>query len=222
MRSGAATGTIDVSDLLVATGRTPNTNRLDLDKAGVGLDLRGYIRVNERLETTAPQVWAMGECAGSPQFTHVSFDDHRIVRDNLAGGSRTTHNRLVPYCLFTDPELVHVGLSETAARASGVQYRLAKMPMAAVMRAHTHSETRGFVKALVGADDRILGFTALGAEASELMSAVQTAMLGSVPFHVLRDGIFAHPTTAEGLTVLFANMRTASEADAPGMNVTQK
>ncbi len=146
----------------------------------------------------------MGDCAGSPHFTHVSFDDFRIVRDNLAGGNRTTRDRLIPFCLFTDPELVHIGLNEKTAQANKIHYRLAKIPMSAVLRTLTHSENRGFVKALVGDDDRLLGFTALGAEASELLAAAQTAMLGRLTYQQLRDAIFAHPTTAEGLTVLFA------------------
>jgi pyruvate/2-oxoglutarate dehydrogenase complex dihydrolipoamide dehydrogenase (E3) component len=204
VRTADSTRRIEASDLLVATGRTPNTDSLNVASGGVELDSRGYIRVNERLESTAPDVWAMGDCAGTPHFTHASFDDHRIVRDNLSGGNRTTRDRLIPYCLFTDPELVHIGLSEAQSRAQGVRYRLSKLPMAAVMRTRTHGETRGFMKALIADDDRILGFTALGAEASELLAAVQTAMIGRVPFTALRDSIFTHPTVAEGLTVLFA------------------
>lgn len=195
---------IEATDLLVATGRTPNTDRLDAVQAGVELDARGYVRVNERLETTAPEVWAMGECAGSPQFTHVGFDDFRVVRDNLAGGNRTTRNRLIPYCLFTDPELAHVGLTESEATTKAIPYRLLKVPMDLVLRTRTISETRGFAKALIADDDRILGFTAFGAEASEMLAAVQTAILGRLSYTVLRDGIFTHPTVAEGLTVLFA------------------
>src|SRR5262249_18379240 len=160
VRSGATERTLEASDLLVAVGRTPNTDRLDADKAGVELDARGYIRVNDRLQTTAPDVWATGECAGSPQFTHVGEDDCRVVLDSLAGGSRTTRGRLIPYCLFTDPELAHVGLTESEARAQGVTYRVARVPMAMVLRTHTLSQTRGFMKALIGADDRLLGFTA--------------------------------------------------------------
>src|SRR6185369_15169574 len=196
---------LEASDILVATGRTPNTDRLDLDRAGVEVDSRGYIRVNDRLQTSAPDVWATGECAGSPQFTHVGEDDCRIVLNNLAGGSRTTRGRLIPYCLFTDPELAHVGLTESEARAKGVSYRIARLPMTMVLRAHTLSQTRGFVKALIGADDRLLGFTAFGAEASELMAVAQTAMLGGIPYTVLREAIFTHPTAAEGLLGLFAN-----------------
>jgi pyruvate/2-oxoglutarate dehydrogenase complex dihydrolipoamide dehydrogenase (E3) component len=196
---------IEGTDLLVAAGRTPNTQGIGLDAAGVELDERGYIKVNERLETTAPGVWAMGDCAGSPQFTHVAFDDFRVVRDNLNGGSRTTRDRLIPFCMFTDPELARVGLNESEAKSRGIGYRLAKMPMAAVLRAVTLSETRGFVKILIDEQtDHILGFTALGVEGSEMMAAVQTAMLGGLPYTVLRDAIFTHPTAAEGLNFLLA------------------
>jgi pyruvate/2-oxoglutarate dehydrogenase complex dihydrolipoamide dehydrogenase (E3) component len=205
VRSGGTERTLEASDILVAVGRTPNTDRLDAAKAGVELDARGYVRVNDRLETSAPDVWAMGECAGSPQFTHVGEDDGRIVLANLAGRSRTTNGRLIPYCLFTDPELAHVGLTESEARAQGVTYRIARMPMSMVLRTHTLSETRGFVKALIGGDDRLLGFTAFGVEASELMAVAQTAMVGGIPYTLLRDTIWTHPTAAEGLLSLFAS-----------------
>ena len=195
---------IDASHILVAAGREPNTHGIGLDTAGVELDTRGYIRVNERLETTVSGVWAVGDCAGSPQFTHVGFDDFRIVRDNWNGGHRTTRERLIPYCVFTDPELARVGLNEMEARRAGIAYRIARLPMAAVLRARTLSETRGFLKALVDAhSDRILGFTAFGAEAGELIAVVQTAMLTGAPYTVLRDAILTHPTMAEGLTMLF-------------------
>ena len=198
---------IEGTDLLVATGRTPNTQRIGLETAGIELDARGYIKVNERLETTAPGVWAMGDCAGSPHFTHVAFDDFRVVRDNLNGGSRTTRDRLIPFCMFTDPELARVGLNETEAKRRGIKYRLAKMPMAAVLRAVALGETRGFVKMLIEAEsDRILGFIAFGAEASEMMAAVQTVMLGGLPYTVLRDAIFTHPTAAEGLGPLLVTV----------------
>src|SRR5581483_6701748 len=209
VRSGTTERTLEASDILVATGRTPNTDRLDVAKAGVELDALGYIRVNDRLQTSAPDVWATGECAGSPHFTHVGEDDARIVLDNLAGGSRTTHGRLIPYCLFTDPEVAHVGMHESEARAKGVSYRIARMPMALVLRTRTLSQTRGFMKALIGAEDRILGFTTFGAEASESMAVVQTAMLGGMPYTALRDAIFTHPTAAEGLVGLFANPPSA-------------
>ena len=197
------------SDILVATGRVPNTAGIGLAEAGVELDGRGYIRVNERLEATAPDVWAIGECAGSPQFTHVSIDDFRIIRDNLAGAQRTTRDRLVPYCMFTEPPLAHVGLSETEAQRQGIATRVAKLPMSAVRRTATTGETQGFMKVLVGrSDNRILGFTMIGAEAGEVMATVQTAMLAELPYTVLRDAILAHPTMAEGLGSLFENVPT--------------
>ena len=199
--------TIRGTDLLVATGRTPNTQGIGLEKAGIDLDARGYIKVNERLETTASGVWAMGDCAGSPQFTHVAFDDFRVVHANLNGGSRSTRDRLIPFCMFTDPELARVGLNEQEAKKCGIAYRLVKMPMTAVLRAVTLGETRGFIKMLIDAkSDRILGFTAFGAEASEMMAAVQTAMLGRLPYTVLRDAIFTHPTMAEGLVFLLTSV----------------
>ncbi len=198
---------VEASDLLMASGRTPNTEGIGLDRAGVDLDARGYIVVNERLETTAADVWAVGDCAGSPQFTHVAYDDFRVVRDNLTGGHRTTRGRLVPYCMFTDPPLARVGLNETEATRRAVPYRVAELPMAAVLRTRTLSESRGFIKMLIEeAGDRMLGFSAFGAEASELLAAVQTAMLGDLPFTVLRDALFTHPTAAEGLTVLLAGV----------------
>ena len=197
---------IYATDLLVAIGRRPNTDGIGLELAGVELTGDGYIAVDEHLATTADGVWAMGDCAGSPQFTHVAFDDFRVVHDNLRGGSRTTAGRLVPYCLYTDPELARVGLTETEARRRGIGYRLLTMPMAAVLRTRTLSEPRGFMKMLTAADsDQILGFTAFGAEASELMAAVQTAMVGRVPYTALHSAIYAHPTMAEGLTFLLRN-----------------
>jgi pyruvate/2-oxoglutarate dehydrogenase complex dihydrolipoamide dehydrogenase (E3) component len=203
---------IDGSDILVAAGRMPNTEGIGLDEAGVELDTRGYVRVNERLETTAPGVWAMGDCAGSPQFTHVAGDDFRIVRDNLAGGKRNTCDRLVPYCMFTDPPLAHVGLTERGAEADGVGVRIAKLPMSAVLRTEATGETQGFMKAVVSADDDlILGFTMIGAEAGEVMAVVQTAMLSNVPYQKLRDAILTHPTMAEGLGPLFENVQPRSD-----------
>jgi pyruvate/2-oxoglutarate dehydrogenase complex dihydrolipoamide dehydrogenase (E3) component len=197
---------IEGSDILVATGRTPNTAGIGLQETGVELDDRGYIRVNERLETTAPGVWALGECAGSPQFTHASVDDFRIIRDNLAGGRRSTRGRLVPYCMFIDPPLAHVGLNEREAQHDGIAVRVARLPTSAVLRTEATDQTQGFMKALVGAnDERILGFTMIGAEAGEVMAVVQTAMLADLPYPRLRDAVLAHPTMAEGLGLLFAN-----------------
>jgi pyruvate/2-oxoglutarate dehydrogenase complex dihydrolipoamide dehydrogenase (E3) component len=207
VRTSSGEQTIEGSDILVAAGRTPNTAGIGLDVAGVELESHGYIRVNERLETSAPEVWAIGECAGSPQFTHVSFDDFRVIRDNLAGARRTTRDRLIPYCMFTDPPLARVGLSEGEARGGGVAVRLAKLPTSAVLRTRTIDEPQGFMKALVGAsDDRILGFAMIGAEAGEVMAAVQTAILAGLPFTGLRDAILTHPTMAEGLGPLLSNV----------------
>jgi pyruvate/2-oxoglutarate dehydrogenase complex dihydrolipoamide dehydrogenase (E3) component len=198
---------IECSDVLVATGRIPNTAGIGLEEAGVELDSRGYIRVNERLETSARDVWAIGECAGSPQFTHVSIHDFKIIKDNLAGGNRTTRDRLVPYCVFTDPPLAHVGLSERDAERQSVVTRVAKLPTSAVLRTQATGEKQGFMKALVGdTDDRILGFTMIGAEAGEVMAAVQMAMLQGLPCSRLRDVVLAHPTMAEGLDLLFSNV----------------
>jgi len=197
--------TITGSDILVATGRTPNTADVGLEAAGVELDARGYVQVNDRLETSAADVWAIGECNGGPQFTHVSADDFRIIRDNLAGGSRSARDRVIPFCLFTDPSLARVGMTEAEARQRGVAVRIAKLPMSAVLRAHTTGETAGFMKVLVEASgDRILGFTILGSDAGEVVAVVQTAMLGRLPYTLLREAILAHPTTAEGLNNLFA------------------
>jgi pyruvate/2-oxoglutarate dehydrogenase complex dihydrolipoamide dehydrogenase (E3) component len=207
VRTASGEQKIEGSDLLAATGRVPNTAGIGLDHAGIELDTRGYIRVNDRLETSAPDVWAMGECAGSPQFTHVAGDDFQIVRENLAGGKRSTRDRLVPYCMFTDPPLAHVGLSEGEALRQGIPVRVARLPMSAVLRTETTDETQGFMKVLVGAsDDRVLGFTMIGAEAGEVMAVVQTAMLADVPYPRLRDAILTHPTMAEGLGPLFWNL----------------
>jgi pyruvate/2-oxoglutarate dehydrogenase complex dihydrolipoamide dehydrogenase (E3) component len=209
VRTQSGERTIDGSDILVAAGRVPNTNGIGLEEAGVELDARGYISVNERLETNAPGVWALGECAGSPQFTHVSEDDFRIVRDNLAGGKRSTRDRLVPYSVFTDPPLAHVGLSEGEAESQGVAARVAKLPTSAVLRAQAIGETQGFIKLLVGAnDDRILGFTMIGSEAGEVIAVVQTAMLAGLPYTRLRDAVLTHPTMAEGLGFLLASVPT--------------
>jgi pyruvate/2-oxoglutarate dehydrogenase complex dihydrolipoamide dehydrogenase (E3) component len=196
---------LEGTHLLVASGRQPNTGNIGVERAGVELTDRGHVKVNERLETTAPGVWAIGDCAGSPHFTHISFDDFRIVRDNLAGGNHVTTGRQVPFCMFTDPEFARVGLSETEAKEQGIEYRLAKIPMVAVLRTRTLSETRGFMKALVDTQsDRILGFSVFGAEAGEIMGSVQIAMLASLPYTALRDAVFTHPTMLEGLVSLFS------------------
>jgi pyruvate/2-oxoglutarate dehydrogenase complex dihydrolipoamide dehydrogenase (E3) component len=199
--------TIEGSDLLLAVGRIANTADIGLDKAGIALDPRGFIKVDERLRTSVPGVWAIGECAGSPQFTHVSVDDFRIVRDNMAGGNRRTDARLVPYVMFTDPPLAHVGLSEAEARRRDIPVRVARLPMGRVLRTEATDETDGFMKVLVAAnDDRIVGFTMIGSEAGEVMAAVQTAMLAELPYPKLRDAVISHLTMAEGLGPLLAEV----------------
>jgi pyruvate/2-oxoglutarate dehydrogenase complex dihydrolipoamide dehydrogenase (E3) component len=198
---------IESSDLLVAIGRVANTKDIGLDKAGIELDARGFIRVNERLQTTAPHVWAIGECAGSPQFTHVSVDDFRIVRDNMSGGNRRTDDRLIPYVMFTDPPLARIGLSEDEAQRKGIPVRVGKLPMSNVLRTEATDETEGFMKVVVsGSDDRILGFTMVGSEAGEVVAAIQTAMLAELPFTKLRDAVVAHLTIAEGFGPLFGKV----------------
>ena len=207
LSSNGTDSILEGSHILVATGRTPNTEGIGLELAGVATTDRGYIQVNERLETTAPGVWALGDCAGSPLFTHIAFDDFRIVRENLAGRHRVTTGRQVPSCLFTDPELARIGLNETEAKKLNIPYRLAKIPMAADLRTRTLSETRGFLKALVSSkDDRILGFTGFGTGAGEIMAPVQLAMSAGLPYTALRDMILTHPTLAEGLVALFATV----------------
>jgi pyruvate/2-oxoglutarate dehydrogenase complex dihydrolipoamide dehydrogenase (E3) component len=207
VRTPSGERTIEGSDLLVAAGRTPNTAGIGLDVAGIALDQRGYIRVNDRLETSAPGVWAIGECAGSPQFTHVSADDFRVIRDNLAGVPHTTRDRVVPFCMFTDPPLARVGLNEMEAQRRGIATRVAKLPMNYVLRTFTLDEQQGFMKALVSArGDDILGFAMIGPEAGEVMAVVQTAMLAGLPYTKLRDAVITHPTMAEGLGSLFENV----------------
>jgi pyruvate/2-oxoglutarate dehydrogenase complex dihydrolipoamide dehydrogenase (E3) component len=214
IEQGGKEKTLTGTDLLVAAGRLPNTENIGLESAGIELTDRGYIKVNERLQTTAPGVWAIGEVAGSPQFTHVSVDDFRVVHDNLSGRSHSTAGRQVPFCMFTDPELARIGLDEKEAKGRNVPYRLFKVPMGSNLRANTLSETRGFVKALIAADsDRILGFTAFGVGAAEIMSAVQIAMIAGLPYTGLRDAILTHPTLVEGLIPLFSSAPVDRAAD---------
>lgn len=198
---------LDGSHLLAAIGRTPNSDALALEEAGVETDKRGFIRVDERLATTAPGIFAIGDVNGGPAFTHVSYDDFRILRTNLIeGGNATTTGRLIPYTVFTDPQLGRVGLTEAEARKKGLDIRVAKLPMSGIARAIEVDETRGFLKAVVDAEsEQILGFAALGLEGGEMMAAVQIAMLGKLPYPALRDGIFSHPTLAEGFNNLFAD-----------------
>ena len=202
---------IEGSDLLVASGRTPNTDSIGLEAAGVERDNRGYIKVDERMHTSAAGVWAAGDFAGSPFFTHVADDDVRVIRDNLAGINHTTAGRVTPSCLFIDPELAHVGLRKSEARTRGISYRLAKISVTAILRSRTISETRGYYKALVADDsDRILGFTAFGPQAGEVMAIVQLAINANLPYTALRDAMVAHPTMAEGLVALFRTVPARS------------
>jgi pyruvate/2-oxoglutarate dehydrogenase complex dihydrolipoamide dehydrogenase (E3) component len=208
-RDGSAT-VWEGSHMLVAAGRTPNTDGIGLELAGVELTRGSYIKVNERLQTTAPDVWAGGDCAGSPHFTHISENDFHIISENILGGNRVTTGRQVPFTLFTDPEFARIGLSEAEAKERGISYRLAKVPFGVVFRAQTISETRGFMKALIdNKSDRILGFTAFGAEAGEIMACVQVALIAGLPYTALRDAIFTHPTMAEGLIQLFSSVPAA-------------
>jgi pyruvate/2-oxoglutarate dehydrogenase complex dihydrolipoamide dehydrogenase (E3) component len=197
--------TIEGTHLLAAGGRTPNTDDIGLELAGIETDANGHVKVNQRLQTSAEGVWAMGDCAGSPYFTHIAYDDFRVVRDNLAGGIRVTTGRQVPYCMFIDPELARVGLSEREARERGIAYRVVKIPMDHVLRTHTLSETRGFMKALIEQPgDRVLGFTAFGVGAGDVMAVVQVAMKAGLPYTFLGDMVLTHPTIPEGLSELFA------------------
>ncbi|CAM2157451.1 FAD-dependent NAD(P)-disulfide oxidoreductase [Pararobbsia alpina] len=198
---------IQGTDVLVATGRIPNTTGIGLEEAGIKLDARGFILVNDRLQTTAPDVWAIGEAAGSPQFTHASVDDFRIVRDNLAGKTRSKKDRLVPYTMFTDPPLAHVGLNEREAARQGIEVRVATLPMANVLRTMATDERQGMLKVIVGTqDDRVLGFTMLGAEAGEVMTVMQTAILGRLAYPTLRDAVISHLTYAEAIGPLLSRV----------------
>jgi pyruvate/2-oxoglutarate dehydrogenase complex dihydrolipoamide dehydrogenase (E3) component len=215
VEQNGAKRTFEGSHLLVAAGRTPNTQGIGLELACVEVTDRGYLKVNERLETTAPGVFAIGEVAGSPQFTHVSVDDFRVVHDSLTGGKYVTTGRIVPFCLFTDPELARVGLNEKQAQSRGIGYRLFKVPMEAVLRVRTlgADEMRGFMKALVEeTSDRILGFTVFGTGAAEIMTTVQLAMKAGLPYTALRDAILTHPTLVEGLIPLFSGDPTKVRA----------
>jgi pyruvate/2-oxoglutarate dehydrogenase complex dihydrolipoamide dehydrogenase (E3) component len=211
IESGGQAKTLEGSHLLVATGRTPNSDTLNLSAAGVRTDERGFIVVNDRLETSAPGIYALGDIKGGPAFTHISYDDFRILRANLLEGkSASTKDRQVPYCLFIDPQLGRVGLTENQARTQGRKIRVAKLPMTSVARALEVDETRGFLKAVVDAEtNQILGAAVLGIEGGEVMSILETAMLGALPYTALRDATFAHPTLAESLNNLFTAMDNA-------------
>lgn len=200
------------SHLLVATGRTPQTGDIGLDIAGVEVDQRGFVKVDEALGTSADGIWALGEIAGTAMFTHASFDDYRVIKSVRSGGHHRASRRIIPYCVFTDPELARIGLNEKQATEAGIVFRVAKLAMVAVPRARTLGATRGFTKALIGEDDRILGFTMLGIQAGEVMTSVQIAMIAGLPYQALRDAIIAHPTVAEGLNILFASVPGTKQA----------
>ena len=196
---------IEATHVLIAAGRVPNTDRLDPAAGGVETDPRGYVRVNACLETTSPGVYALGDVKGGPAFTHISYDDYRIISTNLLeGGTASTEGRLVPYTVFIDPQLGRIGMTETQARQTGRQVRIARMPMSKVARALEMDESRGILKVVVDSEsDRILGVAALGAEGGELASALQIAMMGDLPYTALRDATFAHPTLVESFNNLF-------------------
>jgi len=200
--------TLTGSHLLVATGRLPATERLNLQAAGVATDARGYVVVDDRLETNVPGIYGIGDVKPGPAFTHISYDDFRILRDNLLrGGHRTRSGQLVPYTVFIDPQLGRIGMSETEARSRNLAVRVATMPMSEVARARETDEPRGFMKAVVEhGSGLILGATALGIEGGETMATLEVAMMGRLPYTVLRDAVFAHPTLAESLNNLFGRL----------------
>jgi pyruvate/2-oxoglutarate dehydrogenase complex dihydrolipoamide dehydrogenase (E3) component len=204
------------SHLLMAVGRTPNTEKLNLTPAGVETNRRGFVTVNERLETSVSGIWALGDVNGGPQFTHASLDDYRIVKANVFdGGQRTTSDRLMPFTLFTQPELARIGLTEKQARRQALTIRVDKLPVAAIPRAKTMSETRGFIKVIVDTEtERILGCAILSTEAGEILAAVQMTMIASLPFSTLRDAVLTHPTMVEGFNSLFADLDIKSQTQA--------
>lgn len=199
---------ISGTHILVAVGRRPNSDRLNLVAAGIETDQRGFIEVNEKLETSVPGIYAMGDVKGGPAFTHISYDDYRIIKSNLLeNGNRTTDDRLVPYVVFIDPQLGRVGLSEDEAQRKGYNVKIAKMPMSYIARAIEIEETRGMIKLIVDGDNQqILGCAVLGIEGGELMAILQMAMIGKIPFVKIQDGVFAHPTLAESLNSLFKSI----------------
>jgi len=194
------------SHLLSAIGRVPNTEALTLEAAGIRLNEHGFIEVDEYLQTSVPGVYAMGDVKGGPAFTHLSYDDYRILRANLIGHQKaSTRGRIVPYTMFIDPQLGRAGLTERDAREQGRAIRVAKLPMSAVIRAIETGETRGFMKAVVDADSaQILGCAVLGSEGGEIMTMIQVAMLDKLTYSAMADAIFTHPLLAEGLNTLFA------------------
>jgi pyruvate/2-oxoglutarate dehydrogenase complex dihydrolipoamide dehydrogenase (E3) component len=209
LANGNQTATVDGTHLLAAAGRRPNTDDLSVEKAGVEIDSRGYIKVNERLETTVPGIWALGDVKGGPAFTHISFNDYQIVYANLVESKNlTTKNRYVPYSLFTDPQLGRVGMTEKEARATGRRLKMGTYPMSKVARAIERGETAGFMKIIVDAmSDKILGAAILGAEGGELVQLIGIAMLAGAPYTILKGAVYIHPTLAEGFFGLMESVR---------------
>lgn len=210
LRTSEGERTLEGSHLLVAVGRVSNADRLNLEAAGVAVDERGFIEVNERLETSVPGIYALGDVNGGPAFTHISYDDYRILRTNLLeGGNATTAGRLVPYTVFIDPQLGRVGITEQQAKEQGLNYQVAKMPMTHVARALEVDETRGLMKVVVDSvTHQMLGCAIFGMEGGEVMSMIQIAMMGRVPYTVLQNAVFAHPTLAESLNNLFGKLES--------------
>jgi pyruvate/2-oxoglutarate dehydrogenase complex dihydrolipoamide dehydrogenase (E3) component len=208
VKTGEKETLLEGSHLLLAVGRRPNTDQLNLQATGVETDEHGFIKVNDRLETNVAGIYALGDVKGGPAFTHISYDDFRILRKNLLeGGNATTKGRLVPYTIFIDPQLGRVGITETEARSQGLRTRVAKLPMSRVARAIELSETRGFIKAVVDVETkRILGCAVLGIEGGELMAMFEIAIVAQLPFTTLKEAIFAHPTLAESFNNLFMAM----------------
>jgi pyruvate/2-oxoglutarate dehydrogenase complex dihydrolipoamide dehydrogenase (E3) component len=209
LSSASQTATISGTHILAATGRRPNTDDLSLDKAGVEIDSRGYVKVNERLETTAPGIWALGDVKGGPAFTHISYNDYQIVYANLIESKNMTiENRYVPYSLFTDPQLGRVGMTEKEARATGRRLKMGSYPMSSVSRAVERGETAGFMKILVDAtSEQILGAAILGVEGGELVQLLGALMLAGAPYTVLKGAVFIHPTLAEGFFGLMKSVK---------------
>jgi len=208
VQHSGASATLEGSHLLVATGRVPNSDSLNLPAAGIKADAHGFIQVNDRLETNVAGIYALGDIKGGPAFTHISYDDYRILRTNiLEHGQASIKNRIVPYAVFIDPQLGRVGITETEARRQNRKIRVAKLPMSSVARALEIDETRGFMKAIVDAEtNQILGAAILGIEGGEVMAVLETAMMGKLPYTALRDATYAHPTLAESLNNLFMAM----------------
>jgi pyruvate/2-oxoglutarate dehydrogenase complex dihydrolipoamide dehydrogenase (E3) component len=210
-KKDGTTATLKGTHLLMAIGQVPNSDDLGLDKAGVATDKNGYIGHNGKLETNVPGIWVLGDVKGGPAFTHVSYDDYVVIFDNLVNGKdRTIDNRLVPYALYTDPELGRVGLTEREARAKGHRLKIGSLPMSYVARAIERGETSGLMKIVIAADnDRILGATVLGPDGGELVQTLMTVMLAGAPYTLLENAIFIHPTLAEGFFSLIRNVEAA-------------